>query len=152
MDESGNRGSPAVVLAAHGGSGATTVARALHLPECHDSAGARVVVVTARTTAEGAARVIETVAALAADQQVLVVLTQDAPLPMPVAVSAMRRLLADRVTAVAVLPWQPRWRHARPSVATAQRRWTAAAVDLAALVGDLSSTTEQHPQHQGVPA
>ena len=131
MERSGNSGAQAVVLAAHGGSGASTLARALHLPEAEIPVDAQVVVVAARTTAEAADRVIHTVAALAPDQRVVLALTEDAPLPLPSAVAAMRRLLADRVAAVVVLPWQPRWRHERPTVATAHRRWTARAVDLA---------------------
>lgn len=145
MDGSGNRGS-AVVVAAHGGSGASTLARALHLPETADPTGAVVVVVAARTTAEAADRVIRTVAALPAGQRVVLALTEDAPLPQPTAVAAMRRLLADRVAAVVVLPWQPRWRHERPSVATAHRRWTARAVDLAGVIADLSATPSPEPE------
>jgi hypothetical protein len=136
-------------LAAHGGSGATTLARALHLPEAGDPCGAGVVVVTARTTAEAADRVIHTVASLPAHQRVVLALTEDAPLPMPIAVCAMRRLLADRIAAVIVLPWQPRWRHERPTVATAHRRWTARAVDLAAVVADLSATPVHQPDPEG---
>ena len=149
MGRSGNWGAHAVVLAAHGGSGASTLARALHLPEADGPVGAPVVVVTARTTAEAADRVIHVVAALAPHQRVVLALTEDAPLPLPSAVAAMRRLLADRVTAVVVLPWQPRWRHERPSVATAHRRWTARAVDLAGLVADLSATPGAVPEPQG---
>jgi hypothetical protein len=93
--------------------------------------------------------VIHVVATLAPHQRVVLALTEDAPLPLPSAVAAMRRLLADRVAAVVVLPWQPRWRHERPSVATAHRRWTARAVDLAGLVADLSVTPEVAPQQQG---
>jgi hypothetical protein len=125
------------------------LARALHLPEAADANDARVVVVAARTTAEAADRVIRAVAALAPDQRVVLALTEDAPLPLPSAVAAMRRLLADRVTAVVVLPWQPRWRHERPTIATAHRRWTARAVDLAGLVADLAATADAVPDPQG---
>jgi hypothetical protein len=137
-----------VVIAAHGGSGASTLARALHLPEAPDATGAQVVVVAARTTAEAADRVIHAVAALSPDQHVVLALTEDAPLPLPSAVAAMRRLLADRVAAVVVLPWQPRWRHERPTVATAHRRWTARAVDLAGVVADMTAT-DHVPEPQG---
>lgn len=137
-----------MVIAAHGGSGASTLARALHLPEAAHANDAQVVVVAARTTAEAADRVIHTVAALAPYQHVVLALTEDAPLPLPSAVAAMRRLLAGRVAAVVVLPWQPRWRHERPTVATAHRRWTARAVDLAGVVADLTETNHA-PQPQG---
>jgi len=124
------------------------LARALHLPEVRGANDAQVVVVAARTTAEAADRVIRTIAALAPDQHVVLALTEDAPLPQPSAVAAMRRLLADRVAAVVVLPWQPRWRHERPTVATAHRRWTARAVDLAGVVADLTAT-DHVPEPQG---
>ena len=149
MRGSVNKGAAAVVVAAHGGSGATTLSRALHVPESGDPRGAGVVVVTARTTAEAADRVVRTVAALPTHQQVVLALTEDAPLPIPIAVAAMRRLLADRVAAVVVLPWQPRWRHERPTVATAHRRWTAGAVDLAAVIADLSVTQTTQPDPEG---
>ena len=155
MEVRGNRGPGAVIVAAHGGSGASTLARALRIPESADGdgdgdgAGAVVVVVAARTTAQAAERVIRTVAAIPEHQHVVLALTEDAPLPLPSAVCAMRRLLADRVAAVVVLPWQPRWRHERPSVATAQRRWTARAVDLAAAVADLTSPTAAVADPQG---
>jgi hypothetical protein len=137
------------VLAAHGGSGASTLARALHIPEAQNPVDAQVVVVAARTTAEAADRVIHAVAALAPDQRVVLALTEDAPLPMPSAVAAMRRLLADRLEVVVVLPWQPRWRHERPTVATAHRRWTAGAVGLAQVVADLAATPDAVPEPQG---
>lgn len=149
MSGTGKPVAPAVVLAAHGGSAATTLARALRLPEVADPAGAAVVVVAARTTAEAADRVIRVVADLAADVRVVLALTEDAPLPAPVAVAAMRRLLADRVTGVVVLPWQPRWRHERPTVATATRGWTARAVDLATLVADLTRAETAEPLCEG---
>lgn len=140
MEGKGNHGIPAVVLAAHGGSGATTLARALRLPEVSDPTGAGLVVVAGRTTAEAAQRIIEVVAALGAEQLVVLALTQDAPLPEPAAVAAMRRLLCDRLAEVAVLPWQASWRHERPSVATADRRWTARAVALSHRVGELAGS------------
>lgn len=152
MEVRGNRGPGAVIVAAHGGSGASTLARALRIPESPDGVGAGVVVVAARTTAQAAERVIRTVAVLPERQHVVLALTEDAPLPLPSAVCAMRRLLADRVAAVVVLPWQPRWRHERPSVATAQRRWTARAVDLAAAVADLTSPTAAVADPQGAPS
>ena len=129
-----------MVLAAHGGAGASTLARALHLPEATlPKPGASVVVVAARTTAPAAARVIGVVSALPERLPVVLALTADGPLPPPAAVRAMRRLLADRLAGVVVLPWQARWRHEPPSSATADRAWTAHAVALERLLHDLTA-------------
>ena len=128
----------AVVVAAHGGSGASTVARALRLPEAPAPTGAGVLVVTARTTADGAARVIGLVGVLPGGQPVLLALTADGPLRPPAAINGMRRLLTDRLAGVVVLPWQARWRHERASAQTADRAWTARAMELDQLVGRLT--------------
>lgn len=133
----------AVVVAAHGGCGASTLARALRLPESATPTRGRVLVVAARTTADGAARVIELVGALPEDQPVVLALTADGPLPPPAAVRAMRRLLADRLASVVMLPWQARWRHEHARSATADRMWTARAVELDELVRRL---TRERPQ------
>ena len=129
------------MIAAHGGAGATTLARALHLPETRDPSSAAVLVVAARTTADSATAVIRTVAELPERTQLVLALTGDGPLRPPAAVTAMRRLLADRLAGVVELPWQPRWRHEHPAAATADRAWTIAAVDLHRLAVDLAART-----------
>ena len=131
----------AVVIGVHGGAGASTLARALQLPEATNPAGDGVAVLVARTTATAADAVIRTVAALPATTVVVVALTGDGPLRPPDAVTAMRRLLADRLAGVVELPWQPRWRHEHPAAATADRAWTTAAVDLHRLAVDLAART-----------
>ena len=130
--------SHAVVRGVHGGAGASTVARALRLPEGADPSRASVVVLTARTTADGAARVVELVGGLPEDQPVVLALTADGPLRPPAAVTGMRRLLTDRLAGVVVLPWQARWRHEHASSGTASRAWTARAVELDELVRSLT--------------
>ena len=129
-------------MPAHGGAGATTLARALHVPVTSDPGSATVLVVAARTTADAATAVIETVAGLPADRPVVLALTGDGPLRPPAAVVAMRRLLADRLAGVVELPWQPRWRHEHPAAATADRAWTTAAVRLHRLALDLAARTD----------
>ena len=138
-------------MAAHGGAGATTLARALHVPVTSDPDGATVLVVAARTTADAATAVIGTVAGLPADRPVVLALTGDGPLRPPAAVAAMRRLLADRVAGVVELPWQPRWRHEHPQAATADRAWTAAAVRLHRLALDLAARTEHEVLEGALP-
>ena len=127
-----------MVVAAHGGSGASTLARALRLPETTTPIHAGVLVVAARTTADGAARVVELVGGLPEDQPVVLALTADGPLRPPAAVTGMRRLLTDRLAGVVVLPWQARWRHEHASSGTASRAWTARAVELDELVRSLT--------------
>lgn len=141
------------MLAAHGGAGATTLARAMHVPEADDprQRAAVVLVVAARTTADGAAAVIRLVAGLPPDLPVLVALTGDGPMRPPAAVTAMRRLLADRVAGVVDLPWQARWRHEHPAAATADRAWTQAAVRLHRLALDVAARTSRESL-EGAPA
>ena len=142
-----------VVLAAHGGAGATTLARALHLPATtRPVANRALLVVAARTTAPAAARVVELVAALPADQPVVLALTADGPIPQPAAVRAMRRLLADRLSGTVLLPWQARWRHEPPSSASADRAWTAQAVALERLLHTLTAQPADPTDLRGAPA
>lgn len=138
------------ILAAHGGAGATTLARALQLPELHPAAAAHasVVVLAAAGHAHGARRVIETVAELGEYPHVVLALTGTG-WGHSAETRAMRRLLADRLEAVVDLPWVWRWHHQpTPTAATATDRWRAAAVDLATLVEGLSL---HHPitHHEG---
>ncbi len=151
-------------MGVHGGAGATTLARALRVAEA-DPRQAGLVVLVARTTSDGAAAAItalarldpQQAAILALTQQLAILaLTQDAPLRPPAAVTAMRRLLADRLLAVVVLPWQARWRHEHASAATAHSAWTAQVLALEQLIARHASTAQplreapEPPRHLAV--
>jgi CMP-2-keto-3-deoxyoctulosonic acid synthetase len=114
------------VLAAHGGSGASTLAAALGLPEV-TSAGEcqqlRLVVVTVRTTAAGFDRLLAVLSKIDPNVPVVVAASADAPLRAPTAVRGRARMLqrSGRRIALVSLPYQPAWRHApaasqRPSM------------------------------------
>ena len=139
------------VYAAHGGAGATTLARALHVPVTTDPGSAAVLVVAARTTADAATAVLETVAGLPEHRPVVLALTGDGPLRPPAAVAAMRRLLDPRLAGVVERPWQPRWRHEHPRSATADKAWTAAAVRLHRLALDLAARTDHEALEGALP-
>lgn len=132
----------ALLVPAHGGCGATTLARALHLPEAGPTptlpGEAELIVVAALSTAYGARRLQERLPQLP-DVPVIVALTADSPLPVPPAVKAVLRLLDERLEMVVLLPWVASWRYATPTGATAGRRWQAAAAHLAARVATLTS-------------
>lgn len=133
------------VLAAHGGSGSTTVSRVLQIPEV-TGPGAQdldVLVITALTHAYGARTVIQTVASLPADPLIVLALTSTGWWTSP-ETRAMRGLLRDSLDGVVVLPWCWRWHDTAPTATTASRAWRAAALDLTALVDTLT--------HEGVPA
>lgn len=142
-DKCGSTGK-AVVIAAHGGSGATTVARALRLPEAprveaHSPLGGVGVVLTALTHGYGARSVIESVAGLPQQTPIALALTSTGWWTAP-ETRAMRRLLSDRLAVIVDLPWCWRWHDtATPSAATATRAWRAAALDLAASVDHITS-------------
>jgi hypothetical protein len=142
-------------MGVHGGAGATTLARALRLAEA-DPCQAGLVVLVARTTSDGAAAAITALARLDPEQAAILALTQDAPLRPPAAVTAMRRLLADRLLAVVVLPWQARWRHEHASAATAHSAWTAQVLALEQLIARHASTAQplreapEPPRHLAV--
>lgn len=113
--ERGERGG-AAVLSAHGGSGATTVAAGLQLPELAADQPCdqlRLVVVTARTTTAGFDLLLATVAGVPASTRVLVAATADAPLRAPAGVRARAQTLqrSGRDVAMIVLPYEPAWRH-----------------------------------------
>ena len=137
------------VVGAHGGSGATTLARALHLPELTraDARDLEVVVLSAATHAHAARRVVETVAELGPDPHLVLALTSTGWWTSP-ETRSMRRLLADRLDAVVELPWVWRWHdQPTPSAATATTGWRAAAIDLATAIGQRSTHPEgaHHP-------
>jgi hypothetical protein len=142
-------------MGVHGGAGATTLARALRVAEA-DPRQAGLVVLVARTTSDGAAAAIAALARLDPQQLAILALTQDAPLRPPAAVTAMRRLLADRLLAVVVLPWQARWRHEHASAATAHSAWTAQVLALEQLIARHASTAQplreapEPPRHLAV--
>lgn len=120
----------AFLLPAHGGSGATTLARALRLPEATSLEGANAVIVTALTTAGGAEALLPRVGRLDVSLPVTVVWTADAPLPPAPRVRAVQRLLADRAVFV-TLPYVPAWRYGRPSASSATPRWLRAVREVA---------------------
>ena len=105
------------ILPAHGGSAASTLARALNLPEVVDPdacAQLRMVVVTVRTTTPGFDQLLAVVAALDVATPVVVAATADAPLRAPAAVRGRARMLqrSERQVALVNLPYEPAWRHA----------------------------------------
>lgn len=121
----------AAVLGAHGGSGATTVARFLRMPEVGAApmdSPETVRLVTARTTADGASSLLRVCGSSTAP--LVVVWSADAPLREPPAVRAAARMLADRVALEARLPYVPAWRYGRPKASTATHAWIAAAAAL----------------------
>lgn len=142
------------VLAAHGGSGASTVARVLRLPEITaQTAIPGLVVVTGLTSGYGSRRVIDTVAAVGPAPDIVLCLTSTGWWTAPES-RAMQRLLRDRATAIVVLPWCWRWHDSPPRAATATRAWKAAAGQLRTVVGDLlaESVTTPTPLTQGAHA
>ena len=130
-----------VVVAGHGGAGATTVAQLLGLSEARAGGvpGASLVVLAARTNLHGA-QALRLALADRPPRPVLIVLTADAPLPRAPAVSAALRLLSDRIAQVHELPYVPAWRYGPAGAASASRAWRAAA---AALVESHRRYTEQ---------
>ncbi len=130
-----------VVVAGHGGAGATTVAQLLGLAEARagEAPGTGLVVLAARTNLHGA-EALRLALADPPPRPVLVVLTADAPLPRAPAVSAALRLLADRVAEVHELPYVPAWRYGPAGAASASRAWRKAA---AALVESHRRYTDQ---------
>lgn len=117
LGEHGGHRLELVVLGAHGGSGATTLARFLGgdaedvgqvLPTSVDPG---VVVVAALGTAYGARLAIERAAEVAVRTEgVVVAVTADGPWPTPVAVRARLRALEANVLAVVPVPYVARWR------------------------------------------
>lgn len=104
------------VLSAHGGSGATTVANGLRLPELADPESCdrlHLVVVTARTTTSGFDRLLASIAEVPASMRVVVAATADAPLRAPAGVRARAKVLqrSGRDVALVTLPYEPSWRH-----------------------------------------
>jgi hypothetical protein len=106
---------PVVVVAAHGGAGATTVADLLRLAgpaadvtearHClHDPAGAALLVV-ARTTASGTAAAAWHVTHAPRPARLHLVLVADAPAPPPLACRYRARALKGVVAAVTWVPW-----------------------------------------------
>ena len=132
------------MLGAHGGAGATTLARALHLPELdlRTAADTDLVVLAGLGHAHGARAIIETTAALGPDPRIVLALTATGWWTAPAA-RAMRRLLVDRVDTVIDLPWVWRWHDTAPSAATAGRRWHAAAL---ALTEHIDAFGTPHPE------
>ncbi len=105
------------ILGAHGGSAASSLARALILPEVPDPEACvqlRVVVVTVRTTTPGFDQLLAVVASLHMATPVVVAATADAPLRAPAAVRGRARMLhhSERQVALVNLPYEPAWRHA----------------------------------------
>lgn len=131
------------VLGAHGGAGATTLARALRLPELDPDSAAQadVVVLVGLGHAHGARSIIEASAGLGPDPVIVLGLTSTGWWTAPEA-RAMRRLLVDRLDAVVDLPWVWRWHDTAPRSATASRRWRSAALTLSAHVDQLSTQAQ----------
>lgn len=155
------RQSQSRVIAAHGGSGASLVARLLRAPESlPESLPADcAAVITARTTGDGMDAALATAAALPLDGLLAaLVLSGDAPLRPPARVLAGVRLLPPDV-AVIWLPYVAAWRYGPASPATASRRWRSAARDLVARFGapaeaviPANTGSALLPDHEGAPA
>ena len=148
------------VVAAHGGSGASLVARLLRATESLPDllpAGAWAVI-TARTTGDGLDAVLATSAVLPPDTDlVAVVLSGDAPLGPPARLLAGLRLLPPELPVI-WLPYVSAWRYGPASPASASRSWRAAARDLVAGFAASPEVTEPRTRstqlldHEGVPA
>lgn len=105
-----------VVLSAHGGSGATTVASHLGLPEvgAGDAYAALVLaVVTVRTTTSGFDLLLARLSAMPAPVRVVVAASADVPTRAPAGVRARSQLLrrTGRDVAMVVLPYEAAWRY-----------------------------------------
>lgn len=124
------------MLAAHGGAGASTVARLLRWPVADSAADLAdfgrhdAVVVVVATTAYGASRLSAAVDELPAGVIWLVVARADAPLRCPVHVADRIRSVAGGARALIWLPYCPAWRHTPPHLSTAPRRFRRAAESL----------------------
>ena len=130
-----------VVVAAHGGSSATTVARALRLPErrLDEVSATDLVVLTALGHAYGGRRLVESVAALPESTPIVLALTSTGWW-LSAQARASRRLVGDRLTADVVFPWCYRWHDlSTPSAATATSAWRSAALELATVLDHLTS-------------
>jgi hypothetical protein len=127
-----NRRVRGAVISAHGGSGATTVAALLRWPEATpvqvEAGAVAPVVVTARSTAPGLAAVLTLMQVVPAEVPALLVVSGDAPLPMPPKARGTLRLLKSRFRlGMIALPYVPAWRYQPPNGATASKRWRRAA-------------------------
>lgn len=143
----------AVVVAAHGGSSATTLARALRLPEQRlgQVAVGQVVVLTAMGHAYGGHRLVQCVATLPESTQVVLALTSTGWW-LSAQTRGARRLVRDRLAGEVLFPWCCRWHDlSTPSAATATPGWRSSALELAAVLDHLTSKerSDESVAHRG---
>ena len=130
-----------VVVPAHGGSSATTVARALRLPErgLDQVTGDQVVVLTALGHAYGGDRLVQCVADMPESTRVVLALTSTGWWQSAQSRGA-RRLVRDRLAGEVLFPWCYRWHdQSTPSAATATPGWRASALELTSVLDHLTS-------------